>query len=161
MTGGLWFALILAAALGAGLIAGVFFAFSSFVMRALGRLPAPGGIAAMQSINVVVLNRSFLAVFLGTAVLSLLLVVTAMIHWQSAPAPWLIAGGLCYLLGTVLVTMVCNVPRNDALAKVEPASTAGAQLWARYLVGWTLWNSVRTLAALVASGLFVVALTRL
>ena len=161
MTGGLWFALTLAAALGAGLIAGVFFAFSSFVMRALGRLPAPGGIAAMQSINTVVLNRSFLAAFLGTAVLSLLLAVTAMIHWTSAPAPWLIGGGLSYLLGTVLVTMACNVPRNDALAKVEPASTAGAQLWARYLVGWTLWNSVRTLAALVASGLFVVALTRL
>jgi uncharacterized membrane protein len=98
---------------------------------------------------------------LGTAVLSLLLVVMAMIHWEAAPAPWLIGGGLSYLLGTLLVTMVCNVPRNDALAKVEPASTAGAQLWARYLVGWTLWNSVRTLAALTAAGFFIVALTLL
>ncbi|HKY94232.1 MAG TPA: anthrone oxygenase family protein [Kiloniellales bacterium] len=161
MTGGLWFALILVAALGAGLIAGVFFAFSSFVMRALGRLPAPGGIAAMQAINVVVLNLAFLGVFLGTAVLCLVLAVTAMIHWQSGLATWLIGAALCYLLGTVLVTMAFNVPRNDALAKVEPSSTAGAQLWARYLVGWTVWNSVRTLAALAASGLFIVALTRL
>lgn len=161
MTGGLWFALVLAAALGAGLIAGVFFAFSSFVMPALGRLPAAGGIAAMQSINAVVLNRSFLGVFLGTAVLCLVLVVMAAIRWQGDLAPWLIAGGLSYLLGTVLVTMTANVPRNDKLAKVEPASTAGAQLWARYLVGWTLWNSVRTLAALIAAGLFAVALTRL
>lgn len=161
MTGGLWFSLVLAAALGAGLIAGVFFAFSSFVMPALGRLPAPGGIAAMQTINVVVLNRSFLGVFLGTALLCLVLAVMATIHWQSDPSPWLIAGGLSYLLGTVLVTMAANVPRNDKLAKVEPASTAGAQLWARYLVGWTLWNTVRTLAALVAAGLFAVALARL
>jgi len=160
MTGDLWFALILAAALGAGLVAGVFFAFSSFVMRALGRLPAAGGIAAMQSINQVVLNRSFLGVFLGTAILSLLLAVTAAIHWQDAKTPWLIAGGLAYLLGTLLITMAGNVPRNDALAKVEPGSEAGARLWARYLVGWTAWNTVRTLAALAASGLFIVALTR-
>ena len=44
--------------LGAAMIGGVFFAFSSFVMKALARLPSAEGIAAMQSINIVVLNRS-------------------------------------------------------------------------------------------------------
>src|SRR5258705_6992637 len=44
-------------ALGAGLVAGVFFAFSSFVMAALARLPPAQAIAAMQSINVTVVNR--------------------------------------------------------------------------------------------------------
>ena len=51
-------------------MAGLFFAFSTFIMRALGGLPANGGLAAMQSINVVVINWRFLAVFLGTAVLA-------------------------------------------------------------------------------------------
>ena len=58
--------LTVAAALGCGIVAGVFFAFSSFVMAALARLPAGQGIAAMQSINVTVLNRGFLSLFVGT-----------------------------------------------------------------------------------------------
>src|SRR4029453_8846365 len=52
-------------ALGSGLVAGIFFAFSNFVMKALARVPAAQGIAAMKSINVVVLNKWFFAVFLG------------------------------------------------------------------------------------------------
>lgn len=56
-------------ALGCGLMAGVFFAFSTFVMKALGALPPAQGIAAMQSINVAVINRWFMAAFFGTALL--------------------------------------------------------------------------------------------
>ncbi len=63
----------LTAVLGSGLIAGTFFAFSSFVMPALARLPAAQGIASMQSINVVVINPLFLGVFVGTAGVSLAL----------------------------------------------------------------------------------------
>jgi uncharacterized membrane protein len=57
--------------------------------------------------------------------------------------------------------MVGNVPRNDALAKVEPTSVAAAELWSRFLVGWTAWNTLRTLAALAACALFIVGLSRL
>ncbi|WP_010496926.1 hypothetical protein [Paenibacillus elgii] len=57
--GNLLFGLTYASALGSGLIAGLFFAFSTFVMSALARLPAEQGIAAMQSINVTVLNPLF------------------------------------------------------------------------------------------------------
>jgi uncharacterized membrane protein len=49
--------LTLAASLGSGLAAGFFFAFSFCVMQALGKIPASQGIAAMQSINVVVIKR--------------------------------------------------------------------------------------------------------
>jgi uncharacterized membrane protein len=71
----LLFLLILVCAIGSGLIAGVFFAFSSFVMKALDRIPAAQGIAAMQSINVVVLNPLFLGVFLGAAAGCILLAI--------------------------------------------------------------------------------------
>ena len=150
--------LTLLAALGCGLIAGAFFAFSSFVMRALGRIPAPEGISAMQSINIVVLNPVFLLVFVGTAVLCVIAVVLSLLRWNQPGAAYLLAGGLLYVIGTFLVTMVFNVPRNDALAAVAPASPEGARLWADYLSSWTAWNHVRTVAALAAAASFSLAL---
>ena len=51
MINGLLFALTFISALSCGLMAGVFFAFSPFVMNGLARLPAQQGIAAMQFIN--------------------------------------------------------------------------------------------------------------
>lgn len=58
--------LTVAAVLGCGLNAGVFFAFSGFVMAALRRLPAPQGIAAMQSINVTAVRPPLMAALFGT-----------------------------------------------------------------------------------------------
>lgn len=150
--------LIVISALGCGLIAGAFFAFSSFVMGALGKLPASQGIAAMQSINVVVINPVFLGVLFGTAALALLLGFGALWNLAEPRAMWIVAGAGLYVIGTVLVTMVFNVPLNNALAAVDPASGAGAAVWADYLRTWTNWNHVRTLAALAASGAFMSAL---
>jgi uncharacterized membrane protein len=155
------FALTLVSALGSGLMAGVFFAFSAFVMKALARLPATQGIAAMQSINVVVLNPVFLGVFLGTAVACLLLTAVSVFEWDTPGTTSVLSGSAIYLFGTVGVTRAFNVPRNDALASVEPASIDGATLWADYVVSWTAWNHVRTAAALIAAAAFTVALPRL
>lgn len=154
----LLFALTLLAALGSGLIAGAFFAFSTFVMGALGKLPAAHGIAAMQSINVVVINPWFLGVFMGTAAACALLVAAALLTWQEPGAILLLAGALLYFAGTFLVTMFFNVPLNDALAGVAPDSSDGASLWSGYLSTWTNWNHVRTIAALAASAVLTLAL---
>ena len=156
----LLFALTIFSALGCGLIAGVFFAFSSFVMNALGRLPSVQGIAAMQSINVVVINPLFMAAFLGTAAACFILAVSSLLKWREPGAAYVLAGSLLYLAGVILVTMVFNVPRNDALAAVAPASAEGASLWTNYLSGWTAWNHVRTAASLVAVALLTIALMR-
>lgn len=150
--------LTLCAALGSGLTAGTFFAFSGFVMRALSRLGASAGMAAMQSINVAALNPLFLGVFLGTAALCLVAVVASVLRWQSPGAGYLLAGGLLYLLGTFLVTIAFNVPFNDGLAKVDPASGDAAEVWGRYVAGWSRWNHVRTGAALLATAAFALAL---
>ncbi|HLG55394.1 MAG TPA: anthrone oxygenase family protein [Vicinamibacterales bacterium] len=140
----------LLAAIGAALIAGSFFAFSTFVMRALEALPPPHGIAAMQSINVVVINPWFMTAFLGTAVLCAGVGAAALARWHDPGAGYLLAGAVLYVAGTFLVTMVFNVPRNDALAQVSPTSAEAARLWAAYLSAWTAWNHVRTVAALGA-----------
>jgi uncharacterized membrane protein len=158
MTSKLLFVLTLLSALGCGLIGGVFFAFSTFVMKALAALPPAQGIAAMKSVNIAVLNPMFLGVFLGTAVSCVLLAVSSLLTWQKPGAALLLAGSALYLLGTFVVTMVCNVPRNDALATLDPASADSARFWAEYVAGWTLWNHVRTIAAIAAATLLVIAL---
>lgn len=152
------FVLTLLAALGCGVIAGAFFAFSTFVMKALGRLPPAQGIAAMQSINVVVINPLFMSALFGTAAACLVLAGWSVLRWNRPGAAFLLTGSLLYLLGTIGVTIAFNVPRNDALAAVDPASPAGAAVWADYLTGWTAWNHVRTVASFAAAASFTVAL---
>lgn len=156
----LLFLATLLAALGSGLIAGTFFAFSSFVMPALARLPAAQGMAAMQSINLVVLNPLFLGVFLGTALLALGLGGTAFAQWTAPGSGWLLAGAALYLLGTFGVTAGFHVPRNEALATLAPTDPAAAEAWTRYLREWIVGNHVRTLAALGAAACFTLALLR-
>lgn len=150
--------LIFLSALGCGTIGGVFFAFSSFVMKALSRLPAPEGIAAMQSINIVVLNPVFLSVFMGTAAACLIAVILSVLRWDQPGAVYWLAGGVLYLIGTFLVTVVCNVPRNDALAVLVPSDPESARLWAGYMSSWTAWNHVRAIAALAAAASFTLGL---
>ena len=147
----LLFTLTLIAALGCGLVAGIFFAFSTFVMKALARVPSAEGIAAMQSINITVINPWFMGAFFGTASACVLVVVISLFRWNEAEAVYLVSGGLAYLIGTILVTIVFNVPRNNALAAVDPQSADGARVWAGYVTGWTAWNHVRTVAAGEAS----------
>lgn len=158
MINNLLFVLTLVSALGCGLIAGVFFAFSAFVMKALASVPSAQGIAAMQSINVAVLNPWFLGTFLGTAAACILLAVSSLLSWQKPGAAHLLVGSALYLVGTVLVTTAFNVPRNEALAAVDPVSTDAADLWAGYVTNWTIWNHVRTATALAAAASLTVAL---
>ena len=145
------------AALGAGLVAGFFLAFSATVMWALERQPAPAGIAAMQTINVVVLNPIFLGIFFGTAILALVLDIVALMRWSEPGSGYLLAGSLLYFIGTFLVTLVFNVPLNNRLAAVSPDSAEGKAVWTHYLRVWTVWNHVRTVAPLAAMVCFIAA----
>lgn len=154
----LLFALTLCAAVGCGVVAGIFFAFSAFVMKALSRLPSGEGIAAMQSINVAVLNPWFMVAFFGTAVACVLALISSLLRWHQPGALYVLAGSVLYLVGTLLVTMVFNVPRNESLASVAPADPDGAKVWTGYVATWTAWNHVRTAAALAAAASLSVAL---
>ena len=150
--------LTLVTATGCGLIGGCFFAFSSFVMKALKKLPPEQGLAAMQSINLVVINPWFLVPFLGTGLLCILVAAGSLSTWRSPGAGFLAAGAALYLAGTLLVTMAGNVPLNDALAKLTATSPEAAAQWAAYYSAWMIWNHVRTIAALAASVSLMVAL---
>ena len=148
---GVLYAVTLATALGCGVVAGVFFAFSSFVMQSLGDLPPQHGMAAMQSVNRRAVTPAFMLALFGTAALCLGLLV-----WAAIEAELLVLGATAlYLAGTIGVTMARNVPLNDALA------AAGAEhvpVWRHYLVHWTGWNHLRAFTALAAAALLIVAL---
>jgi uncharacterized membrane protein len=146
--------LIFIAAIGSGIVGGVFFAFSSFVMPGLARMPAAGGIAAMNSINVTAVTPLFMTALFGTALVCIAVAISAMMGWSQSGSLWLVAGSLVYLIGIVVVTMVFNVPLNDALAAVDPASSEGANLWSRYLNEWVMWNHVRTISGVAALASF-------
>jgi len=148
--------LAFASAIGCGLNAGVFFAFSSFVMPALARLPSPQGIAAMNSINLLAVTAVFMTALFGTAGACLLLCVWTLMTWQRPGASYLAAGAAIYLVGTILVTIVFNVPRNNTLAALNPSSSDSGRLWTAYVAGWTGWNHVRTTAALIAAALLMI-----
>ena len=150
------FILTFAAAIGSGVVGGIFYAFSTFVMAALGSLPSAQGAGAMKAINVTVINPVFMLAFMGTAVLCLVLAGASLIWWGRPSGMLMLAASLLYLLGCFGVTMLFNVPLNHQLAAVAPAQEAA--LWSRYVDVWTLWNHVRTLASIASAILFTAAL---
>src|SRR5688572_32079906 len=102
--------LLIVASVGAGLMGGLFFIFSSTIMSAFDRLPGGGGVPAMQRINEVILNPVFFLVFFGTAALCVVLLFSYLMQLDR-PGAWLACvGAIVYLLGAIVVTMVWNVP---------------------------------------------------
>lgn len=150
----LWFC-----AIGCAVMGGVYFAFSSFIMAALGRIDHSAGIAAMNAINRDILKSLFMPLFFGTSVASLALVALALLHWGTDGTGPMFAGGVVYVVGMFIVTVVFNVPLNDALAAVDPTNSSSGVVWKRYVSDWAIWNHVRTAASIAASALFIFALT--
>jgi uncharacterized membrane protein len=149
--------LVLLGALGSGLMAGVFFAFSNFVMAALVRMAPAEGIRAMQAINVTVLNRLFLSIFLGTGAIFIAAILLSLLRWRHA-GDYALLGGAVYLLGCILVTMRANVPLNKAFAAIDPQAPDAPARWSHYVREWTRWNHVRTAACMVALVLSILAI---
>ena len=147
-----------AAAVGSTLVGGVFFAFSTFVMPALRRLPPTDGLAAMQAMNrAAPASGLFMAALGGTALLSLGLAANAATHLDEAHARYELLGAALYL-SSIAITAGYHVPHNDTLALVEPAGAGAGDAWLGYARGWVAWNHVRTITSLAAGVSFALAL---
>ncbi|MGJ5179892.1 DUF1772 domain-containing protein [Bradyrhizobium oligotrophicum] len=153
VSGLLWFS-----AVGCGLMAGVYFAFSTFVMASLARVSPAAGIAAMNAINVEIVRSLFIPLFMGTTLAAAVLALLALFSWSEPGSAALLAAGIVYVAGMFAVTMSFNVPLNDALAAVDPVSREGVALWTNYQRDWSFWNHVRTLASLGAALFFTMAI---
>lgn len=145
------------AAVAAGVSSGTTYTFSTFVMRALDRLPQTEAIQAMQSINVQAINPWFLAVFVGTAPALVALAVVSTLNEGFDVYLW--ASAAIYLFGVGAVTGAGNVPLNESLEAVS-AATATEGTWVAYSRPWTMLNHVRSAAAALASLILVYSLTR-
>lgn len=149
----LWFS-----ALGCGIMAGVYFTFSAFAMTAFDRLGALQGAGAMNAINTTILQSWFMPFFFGTTLASAALAGIAIVRWNEPGATVMLAGGLLYVVGMFVVTIVFNVPFNNALAEAGQPGADATALWERYLREWTAWNHVRTVASTAGAALFIAAL---
>ena len=112
----------------------------------------------MQSINKEILNPLFFLVFFGTTIVSLVLVLSMIWMWGEPGAIYVLMGALVYLIGMFLVTVVYNVPMNKTLDSTIPDTVEAAELWSTYLINWTAWNHVRTVACILATLLFIISL---
>ena len=139
---------------------GVYFAFSTFVMKALSQLPTEQGVAAMQRINVVVLNPAFLGLFMGTALIAAICGVGVVLSWSPMRSALLLAAGVLYLAGRFGVTVAFNVPRNEYLARLQPGSPEATEYWQVYLKEWVFWNHVRTVASTASAAAAICSLAQ-
>ncbi len=124
-------------------------------MASLAKLPTAEGVAAMQSINRVILASPFMVLFFTTTLSSAAMVVLGIINWGGAGGMALVIAGDVYVIGMFGVTAAFNVPLNTALDAVDPKSHAATDVWHRYLRIWTRWNHLRTVASLLSTGLFI------
>lgn len=156
----LWFLLLCALTLIAyAAIGGVFLAFSDFIMRSFDLVKNQAGIESMQVLNVEIMRSIFMVLFMGLAILSLVIVIHAAVTLGGPPRLLLIGAGLSYLLGVFAVTAVGNVPLNNQLAALVPQTSQALAFWKEaYMTRWVNLNSLRTLACFVASGLTLAAL---
>ncbi|MGW6519259.1 anthrone oxygenase family protein [Streptomyces sp. NPDC054962] len=141
-----------------GLMAGVFCAFSVLVMRGLAALPPAQGVAAMNAINSSALTPAFMVLFLGAATVCAVIAVVTFVLWPDDGTVDLLLGSALYLCGAFGVTVAANVPRNEALARLEPGTPEAVAYWPVYLRQWTRWNHVRAVASAASAVVYVLAL---
>lgn len=149
---------LITGALGSGIIGGIYFAFSTFIMTSLASISTESGVAAMNAIDRVIVRSLFMPVFLGMVIISAVLVILAIRQWTMGAGSLIIAGALFYVVASFISTIVFNVPLNDKLATFRGNEPAAAEFWAVYLKDWTFWNHVRTIASLAASVAFMAAI---
>jgi uncharacterized membrane protein len=154
-------AALVAAAVTVGLMAGLFAAFAYAVMPGLRRVDDRAFVAAMQQINVAIINPWFLACFLGGLLFTALAGVLHLDEGSRSALPWIAAGFVLYAAALAITGRV-NVPLNNALAaagdteKITDVGSVRRQFEAR----WVRWNVVRAVTSTAAFGCLAWALVR-
>lgn len=134
------------ATIAAGLLAGLFYAYTVSVMPGLARGDDRTFVEGMRGINVAIQNGWFMLTFLGAPLLA---VVAGLLYLRSGAALWWIAAGFACLLAMLVITGVVHIPMNDAL---DTGRDSYAQLRARFEGPWVRWNVVRTAVSIAGFG---------
>lgn len=147
--------------LSTALLGGVFQSFSDFVMRGLLRAAPAGGIDAMQQLNRTVFRSVFLTTFLALIPISIGFAIYAWFALDGAAMRFIIAAAAIYVPFVFIVTAAGNVPMNETLDKMDPASSEAAAYWSIYGRIWTRWNTVRTIGSIATAGCYLFAAMQL
>lgn len=143
------------------LIAGLFYAFSCAVNPGLAKLSDEGYLAAMQSINKEIQNLLFLTSFMGTL---LLLPVSTWLQFRAGITDsfWLLlAATFVYTIGVFGLTMLGNVPLNQALDRFSLSSASVKEMAMqreRFENPWNRFHCIRTIASVLTVILVIAAL---
>lgn len=153
-----------AATISSAAVGGLFYAFSTFVMKGLDRTEPAEALTAMRGINAEAqANTPFLIFFVGSTLLTAAVGVLAALRWSQPGSGYLVVGAVLSVLAFV-VTIAFNVPLNNHLDGLDPSTLSAADAlteWRAYLVPWTNWNHVRTVTPLVGSVLMLIGLRSL
>lgn len=141
--------LLWVAAISSGIMAGVYFAFSCFIMQAFNKLSVSQAVAAMNVINVTIVRSVFMPLFFGSTIASLLLIVAAVFYWNETASALIMFAGMVYFIGMFACTVIFNVPLNNRLASLEADDKNLTQVWEDYFNNWTNWNHLRAVSSLV------------
>lgn len=143
-------ALVLAAS-ACWLAAGVFGAFSDFLMRSFAAMQVEAGIAAMQSINRVIYRSAFVVALMGLVPVSAAVAIAGLVYWNADGSAFAAIGAMIYLLGVMGTTGMGNIPMNERLDGLDAGSAEAADYWQVYLRRWTRLNHVRSLSCTAAA----------
>ena len=146
-----------AVGLSCALVAGVFQAFSDFVMRGLLLAAPASGIESMQHINRTVFRSVFIATFMVLAPVTIVMAIYAWFKLAGPGQMFVIAAAIVYVVTVFLVTALGNVPMNEQLDVMAHGSPEAATYWTTYGRVWTWWNHVRTLGSVVAAACLLLA----
>ncbi len=130
------------------LIAGIFLAFSDFVMKSLNRMEEAAAIEAMQSINLWVYRSVFMIGLYSMTLVSLVVIVL----WGFANGPVQFAiGGALFLSGVIFVSGAGNIPLNHQLAVLNANELASKEFWIGYVQKWSALNHLRVAGSVLAA----------
>lgn len=146
------------AILSRGIVSGIFFAFSDFIMKSLASISETGAINAMTEINRRVYRSIFIIGIWAVALLGALLIYAGAFHTEPAVSIWLIAGGSIYIIGVVAASFLFNIPMNHKLESLGSNDPKSSNYWKHYLTTWTRWNHIRSGSATISTACYFVAL---
>lgn len=154
MTTILFNGLLALAAVVSFVMAGIYFAFSGFIMSSLNNIGAKEAAIAMNSINEEIVRSSFIPLFFGSSILAVLILIAPLLSGDIAYSVPPTAGSVTYLIGMFSCTVVFNVPLNNRLVSAISSGKDPEQEWKHYFRYWTRWNHLRTVCCAVSGSFF-------
>jgi uncharacterized membrane protein len=149
-------AVLVAATVGNGLLAGVFFASSWGVVPGLRRIDDLSHVTVFRAINRSIVNGLFILVFLGAPIAT---VAATVLHLDAARREELacLVAGLVLCLFSFTVTVLVNVPLNNRLSTAPIGDAQLRKARDRFEMRWNRWNHVRTATSTAALVVLAIA----